>query len=233
MKYNSFYRESAVSPVIGVLLMLVVTIIIAAVVSGFAGGLAGTQQKAPQASFDVKTQYPINSNGISANLNGFDIMFTHKGGDTISTKNTQIITYLTLPNGSVVQHKQSPTSSPVWSGSTTTPRYVRYPYFRDSMGSASQSLTLAQVQAGETSPVWFGELAISTGASMRVSSLAGTAAFLGLVDATKLVPYDTAAYQTGMDLLNQSISNKTRLDVKMLDIPSQKYIFEKSMNLEG
>ena len=33
------YKENAVSPVVGVMLMLVVTIIIAAVVSGFAGGL--------------------------------------------------------------------------------------------------------------------------------------------------------------------------------------------------
>jgi len=41
-------NDEAVSPVVGVMLMLVVTIIIAAVVSGFAGGLASGQQKAPQ-----------------------------------------------------------------------------------------------------------------------------------------------------------------------------------------
>lgn len=47
--------ESAVSPVIAVMLMLVVTIIIAAVVSGFAGGLANTNSvKAPSLSMDVK-----------------------------------------------------------------------------------------------------------------------------------------------------------------------------------
>jgi len=43
-------RESAVSPVVGVMLMLVVTIIIAAVVSAFAGGLSSDQSKTPQAS---------------------------------------------------------------------------------------------------------------------------------------------------------------------------------------
>ncbi|RLI75687.1 type IV pilin, partial [Archaeoglobales archaeon] len=37
-------RDSrAVSPVVGVMLMLVVTIVLAAVVSSYAGGLAGTQ----------------------------------------------------------------------------------------------------------------------------------------------------------------------------------------------
>jgi hypothetical protein len=43
-------QESAVSPVVGVMLMLVVTIIIAAVVSAFAGGLNSDQSMTPQAS---------------------------------------------------------------------------------------------------------------------------------------------------------------------------------------
>ena len=44
--------EDAVSPVIGVMLMLVVTIIIAAVVSAFSGGMMKSEQTAPQASFE-------------------------------------------------------------------------------------------------------------------------------------------------------------------------------------
>ncbi|MHC1588879.1 MAG: type IV pilin [Methermicoccaceae archaeon] len=51
--------ERAVSPVIGVMLMVVVTIILAAVVSGFAGGLATDQTKAPQTS--LTTTLVINS----------------------------------------------------------------------------------------------------------------------------------------------------------------------------
>ena len=39
--------EEAVSPVVGVMLMLVITIIIAAVVSGFAGQFTGNAQSAP------------------------------------------------------------------------------------------------------------------------------------------------------------------------------------------
>ncbi|WP_083773203.1 type IV pilin N-terminal domain-containing protein [Methanolacinia petrolearia] len=46
-------NEDAVSPVVGVMLMLVVTIIIAAVVSGFAGGLISGQEKSPTLSMDV------------------------------------------------------------------------------------------------------------------------------------------------------------------------------------
>jgi archaeal type IV pilus assembly protein PilA len=47
-------KNSAVSPVVGVMLMLVVTIIIAAVVTGFAGGLVSSQKAAPTLSMDVK-----------------------------------------------------------------------------------------------------------------------------------------------------------------------------------
>lgn len=47
-------KEMAVSPVVGVMLMLVVTIIIAAVVSGFAGGFGADQKKAPMISLDSK-----------------------------------------------------------------------------------------------------------------------------------------------------------------------------------
>lgn len=46
-------NEDAVSPVIGVMLMLVVTIIIAAVVAAFAGGLATDAEPVPAAVLDV------------------------------------------------------------------------------------------------------------------------------------------------------------------------------------
>ncbi|MGC9436230.1 MAG: type IV pilin N-terminal domain-containing protein, partial [Methanomicrobiales archaeon] len=49
MKRDPKIPDDAVSPVIGVMLMLVVTIIIAAVVSAFAGGMADTGKKAPTA----------------------------------------------------------------------------------------------------------------------------------------------------------------------------------------
>ena len=50
---NHQQRDMAVSPVVGVMLMLIVVVIIAAVVSGFAGGLAKGTQAAPQLVMDV------------------------------------------------------------------------------------------------------------------------------------------------------------------------------------
>jgi FlaG/FlaF family flagellin (archaellin) len=71
-------NESAVSPVVGVMLMLVVTIIIAAIVSAFAGGLVGGTQKAPQAAIQ----------GTYSQSKGMTI--THSGGDAIPLTTTTI-----------------------------------------------------------------------------------------------------------------------------------------------
>lgn len=86
-------KDSAVSPVIGILLMLVVTIIIAAVVSGFAGSLASDQDKAPQVSLAIKEVIQNISDTNTANYvsdypTGFSaangLLFEHKGGDSFA-----------------------------------------------------------------------------------------------------------------------------------------------------
>jgi FlaG/FlaF family flagellin (archaellin) len=64
-------NKEAVSPVVGVMLMLVVTLIIAGVVSAFGGGLVSTTTPTPQAS-------------ISSSLTLDDsLIVTHNGGDSL------------------------------------------------------------------------------------------------------------------------------------------------------
>jgi FlaG/FlaF family flagellin (archaellin) len=72
-------KDDAVSPVIGVMLMLVVTIIIAAVVSAFAGGLSDGTDKAPQASIS----------GTFSQSTG--LIMTHTGGDNLLTTDLQVM----------------------------------------------------------------------------------------------------------------------------------------------
>ena len=78
-------KDAAVSPVVGVMLMLVVTIIIAAVVSAFSGGLSQTTSKAPQISIGAEAR------------NGDSILIDHKGGDTVSGGTIIIKTF--IPSG--------------------------------------------------------------------------------------------------------------------------------------
>lgn len=83
-------KDDAVSPVIGVMLMLVVTIVIAGLVAAFAGGLFTTVDTPPQVTFKVDSilnGFPdtdktnAQPDGDSKINNG--IQFRHAGGDTL------------------------------------------------------------------------------------------------------------------------------------------------------
>ncbi len=67
-------NEDAVSPVIGVILMVAITVILAAVIAAFVFGLGGTQTAAPTASI-VAANYP--------DTTGPDMRIQHKGGDML------------------------------------------------------------------------------------------------------------------------------------------------------
>ena len=78
MKLNSVFTEDeAVSPVIGVILMVAITVILAAVIGTFVLGLGDqVQSTSPQASFSFEY---TNSTGA----NGDELAITHDGGDAI------------------------------------------------------------------------------------------------------------------------------------------------------
>jgi FlaG/FlaF family flagellin (archaellin) len=76
------YKEHAVSPIVGVMLMLVVTVIIAAIVSGFAGGMAKGQTKTPTAT--IQGQFSTTS-GLQIINAGGDVL--PAAGITITVKN--------------------------------------------------------------------------------------------------------------------------------------------------
>ena len=99
-------NQNAVSPVVGVMLMLVVVIIISAVVSGFAGGLMGKGNgNAPTLTMDVKV---INMGSFTGS--GFFATVTGVS-EPIPTKDLKIVTSWTAANG----------AAPVSGGNATLP----------------------------------------------------------------------------------------------------------------
>ena len=66
--------EEAVSPVIGVILMVAITVILAAVIAAFVFGLGGSQQAAPTASITAAN---------NPDTQAVDLKIQHKGGDTL------------------------------------------------------------------------------------------------------------------------------------------------------
>ncbi|PSQ25853.1 type IV pilin [Halobacteriales archaeon QS_9_68_17] len=69
---NLFTDDDAVSPVIGVILMVAITVILAAVIGAFVLDLGGSQEKTPQANFE--TDYSESSSALD---------ITHTSGDSI------------------------------------------------------------------------------------------------------------------------------------------------------
>lgn len=92
MRRENKTKEDAVSPVIGVMLMLVVTVVIAAVIVGFSTDLAGNTEKTPAALFEVEyiqmSDVGEMQEEFKNTLANFGII--HKGGDAIPLKDIRI-----------------------------------------------------------------------------------------------------------------------------------------------
>ncbi|MFB6082708.1 MAG: type IV pilin [Halorientalis sp.] len=73
-------EDDAVSPVIGVILMVAITVILAAVIASFVLGLGGNTTATPTASFSWN--YDGTADDSSTDNDGI-ITVTHDGGDTI------------------------------------------------------------------------------------------------------------------------------------------------------
>jgi flagellin-like protein len=82
MKLKQFFTDDdAVSPVIGVILMVAITVILAAVIASFVLGLGDSTNTTPQASFDW--DYDQSNDALT---------ITHESGDTIDGDKMAIVT---------------------------------------------------------------------------------------------------------------------------------------------
>ncbi|MUV50753.1 type IV pilin [Haloarcula sp. CBA1122] len=84
MELKRFFNDDdAVSPVIGVILMVAITVILAAVIATFVLGLGDqVSNTAPQASFSTEYDSSADDNG--------QVTVTHDGGDSIKGSNLYI-----------------------------------------------------------------------------------------------------------------------------------------------
>jgi flagellin-like protein len=86
-KANQFLDEDAVSPVIGVILMVAITVILAAVIAAFVFGM-GPPEQAPQASLRASAVSDTATNNSTKM-----IMIEHQGGDEmiLDSTNTRFV----------------------------------------------------------------------------------------------------------------------------------------------
>ncbi len=156
-------KEEGVSPVVGVMLMLVVTIIIAAVVSSFASGMGTSSQAAPTASLGIV----IASNAGDSAKN---VTINHLGGETLDTKDLQIITTYTVPAyvmkipitnaGKVIKHTMDGSLPPTSESDINTDTGVGYPW-------APQTTNNADIVSKRTADATFGTAKLVAGSSIQ------------------------------------------------------------------
>lgn len=84
--------DDAVSPVVGVMLMVVITVVVAGVIAAFGTGMVGETESAPNVVLDVKilefyNALPGNSYGDSS---GPDFQIRHVSGDPLDTDEIEI-----------------------------------------------------------------------------------------------------------------------------------------------
>ena len=109
MNLKTFTEDDrAVSPVIGIILMVAITVILAAVIGTFVLGLGDsvTGETAPQASWDT-----------ADGPNGGEVVVAHNGGDSVEASNLDV----TIDDSPVPSENVSdPFSGTVSAGSETT-----------------------------------------------------------------------------------------------------------------
>ncbi|MCU4716803.1 type IV pilin N-terminal domain-containing protein [Halapricum hydrolyticum] len=85
MKLKQFFTDDdAVSPVIGVILMVAITVILAAVIASFVLGLGDTTDTTPTASFDFEY---VDDDGDGTND---AVKITHQTGDTLDQSEVKV-----------------------------------------------------------------------------------------------------------------------------------------------
>ncbi len=116
-------NEDAVSPVIGVMLMIVVTVIIAAIVSGFASGMGDTQKAAPAAAIQCSI--------VKADVDNVVMTLKHVSGDSLKTADLRFYVSYVDSAGTPVQKRTQGVSAAGFTNSRGETVSAKIPYLTD------------------------------------------------------------------------------------------------------
>jgi hypothetical protein len=228
--------ENAVSPVVGVMLMLVVTIIIAAVVSGFAGGLVGNTQAAPNAVFDVEIKALGNAGAMLPWGSGYYtpiLTIEELSGESIPTKDLSITMMYTNNSGALfsgtLNGEASVTGELGWA-SFGLNQACGVLYINDQSRFTDSTV----VDKGGASSSWFG----NTSAILMPGDILVTAAgFCGNYNdnSSAASPHGNPSmnYLLGCDVLDQrevgGFGTGSIVTVKIVHTPSGKIVYNKDV----
>lgn len=208
MKQNiSKKHEDAVSPVIGVMLMLVVTIIVAAFVTAFSSGLVDTESTAPVAYLDVEI---LANQGDTHNQ--YVLNIKHMGGDVLDTADLKIISDYSYDDYNAGTQKVTP----VRTSSTITPATAKTQIISSPKISARVPY-LSDITVGDPShpDVQFGAFDLEPGDVMTTGTSIGTYKVIG-----------------GKTSVPNGFGVGSKVDISIVHTPSDTIIFNEEVRVQ-
>lgn len=227
-------NDNAVSPVVGVMLMLVVTIIIAAVVSAYAGGLGKTEQKPPTASIECH----ITNDGTWGG-SGFDLIVLSVS-EAISTKDLKLVTSWKASDGTT--NTTTITGPNLTAGNTNTGAGTKNYHSPLGFGpGVNQSIMSGAYYPDQM----YGNYSLMAGTRMHNSPYGGITVGSGGYGTSPSTRYtyttDATTFTTtdidGMMAILGSNWYHLRpgdiVNIKLVHIPTGKLVFDKKVAVEG
>ena len=211
--------DDAISPVIGVMLMVVITVVIAGVIAAFGTSMVGNTEPAPSAVLNVEIiNYDVTlDGGMYGSLTGPDFRITHVSGDTIDTGDIELRFSWTDAGGT--KHQSTFTKCPDNAPETF--------YLEIANG---QVMTVNGKNYRGTP---FGEAELESGMTLKTG-----AKFLGDVTTgdtqhhkSKYMDYifNNGQERTEDNGVMDWLEKGTKVDVTILHIPSNSIIFDKAV----
>ncbi|MCD4704321.1 MAG: type IV pilin N-terminal domain-containing protein [Methanosarcinaceae archaeon] len=221
---NIFSNSKATSPVIGIMLMVVVTVILAAAVSSYSSGMMKSTEVAPTAMFDVKVVKDLEEvMGDYTYIKSF-IVIKEVTGDSIPTKDLKIVTVnpntdCNFTTMEILPGVENADFNNGWSDKNGIVPFDNNPvngYFGDSTDEGSLSKN-------------FGNYTLRPGVSMVADQYSN---YVGGTWNPDTGEYENGA--TGMQAMFadwSSIDEGDFVTVKIVHIPSQKVIFQQNVEV--
>ncbi|WP_202319113.1 type IV pilin [Archaeoglobus neptunius] len=220
----------AVSPVVGVMLMLVVTVVLAAVVSSYGSGISGDMKsKAPTATFKVRV-----ARDVPSGMPGYVVSYVEikqTGGDPIPTDQLKIVTINPDAYGSKKIMEVLPKSG-------NTHYYTNWGGWKN--GTSPYLNDVSKGYFGNNPAVDFGNYTIASGLTMTADwynnyPQAKWNATLGSYELNKAIDAN-AGNVTGFCAMFADCWNVTPghfVTVKIVHTPTGSVIWQKDIMVEG
>ena len=216
--------DDAVSPVVGVMLMIVITVVIAAVITTFATGVTSDAEAAPVAVLDVEIYEYYQA---LPDCGGPDFHISHISGDPIDTKDITIQlswehngkSYFSTYSADSFKANY-PTGVNGGGGVRMQPMYVKTPVTEDMR---------KEYGTGSFYDYYFGDVILESG--MRLTA---TADFLTKDQKNTQSDYMDIIFNNG-DIIStekgimDALPKDTAVQVTILHVPSNKAVYDKEV----